>query len=266
MPTNRPSGPILNYSQMANSLMRGAGNALLAPARGYMQQAPQAPNSLGLLGQIHNAIDPVQAFGGYGGLLAMALPPGGVGMKPMRGYHHTSADFEKFSPAASRDRQGAVYFSPHPNKGFNNMHQFWADLRAGKAYDTRGNPISKQLVEMFESGKLSEQQSLAVRARIDEAAKAGNVSGSKIIPADIDMKNPFVFKGKTKSDITLLSQQKVKELTEKGYDGAISYNSDGSIFEIAAFKPGSVKSATTGKTMLGLGGAGVAAGLFGRDE
>lgn len=53
----------------------------LAPAKGYLAQAPQAPKSMGLLGQIHNAIDPVNMLGGYGGLLAMGLPPGKPGGK-----------------------------------------------------------------------------------------------------------------------------------------------------------------------------------------
>jgi hypothetical protein len=52
------------------------GDLTLAPARAYMAEAPKAPLSMGLLGDIHNAIDPVNAFGGYGGLAAMALPPG----------------------------------------------------------------------------------------------------------------------------------------------------------------------------------------------
>jgi hypothetical protein len=47
-----------------------------APYRAMEAQAPKAPSSMGVLGDIHNAIDPVQAMGGYGGLLAMALPPG----------------------------------------------------------------------------------------------------------------------------------------------------------------------------------------------
>lgn len=50
---------------------------LTAPARG-MAAMPSEQNmeQLGLLGKIHKAIDPVQAFGGYGSLTAMALPPG----------------------------------------------------------------------------------------------------------------------------------------------------------------------------------------------
>lgn len=61
-----------DYSALAEFLLGTA----QAPARAFMAQAPKAPSSLGLLGDIHNAIDPVQAFGGYGGLMAMALPPG----------------------------------------------------------------------------------------------------------------------------------------------------------------------------------------------
>ena len=49
---------------------------LTMPAQAYMAQSPKAPPSMGLLGQIHNAIDPVGLLGGYGGLAAMALPFG----------------------------------------------------------------------------------------------------------------------------------------------------------------------------------------------
>jgi hypothetical protein len=52
-----------------------------APARG-MTAAPQTGQLPGLLGRIHDAIDPVQAMGGYGNLAAMALPPGAPKVKP----------------------------------------------------------------------------------------------------------------------------------------------------------------------------------------
>lgn len=57
-----------------NSLWKAMQEGFLAPARAYMAQSPKGPP--GLLGDIHRAIDPVNAFGGYGGLLAMAVPPG----------------------------------------------------------------------------------------------------------------------------------------------------------------------------------------------
>lgn len=63
-----------DYRKMAEDLF-------LAPARGWLSQAPKAPPSMGLLGDIHNAIDPVNVFSGYGGLLAMALPPGATAPK-----------------------------------------------------------------------------------------------------------------------------------------------------------------------------------------
>jgi hypothetical protein len=55
--------------------MPGLLDYFFAPGRAMMAQPPQT-QGLGLLGSIHRAIDPVKAFGGYGGLLAMALPPG----------------------------------------------------------------------------------------------------------------------------------------------------------------------------------------------
>ena len=66
---------------------------LFAPADAYNAQAPKAPQSMGVMGQIHNAIDPVQAFGGYGGLMAMALPPGMT-----RAYHGTAAEIGEANP------------------------------------------------------------------------------------------------------------------------------------------------------------------------
>src|SRR5262245_18718314 len=50
---------------------------LTAPARAMVAQ-PRKRNIPGILGRIHEAIDPVQAFAGYGGMLAMALHPGRV--------------------------------------------------------------------------------------------------------------------------------------------------------------------------------------------
>jgi hypothetical protein len=47
-----------------------------APARGMTAQPPQANLGGGMIEKLHNALDPVQAMGGYGNLAAMALPPG----------------------------------------------------------------------------------------------------------------------------------------------------------------------------------------------
>ena len=73
MPTRAPGPPIADYGSLAEFL--------LGPARAYAARPPQT-QSLGLLGDIHNAIDPVQAFGGYGGLLAMATPFGAETPRP----------------------------------------------------------------------------------------------------------------------------------------------------------------------------------------
>jgi hypothetical protein len=47
-----------------------------APARAMTAQPPKANLGGGLLEKLHNAVDPVQALGGYGNMAAMALPPG----------------------------------------------------------------------------------------------------------------------------------------------------------------------------------------------
>jgi hypothetical protein len=53
-----------------------------APARAMTAQPPQANLGGGMIEKLHNALDPVQAMGGYGNMMAMALPPG---VKPIRG-------------------------------------------------------------------------------------------------------------------------------------------------------------------------------------
>ena len=50
----------------------------LAPANAMMAQPPKANLGGGLMEKLHNAIDPVQAFGGYGNMMAMALPMGRI--------------------------------------------------------------------------------------------------------------------------------------------------------------------------------------------
>src|SRR3990167_8851162 len=69
-----------NILMYAPSLLKALERVALAPARGYLAQSPQADFGGGWLGnaltQAHKNIDPVNAMGGYGGLLAMALPPG----------------------------------------------------------------------------------------------------------------------------------------------------------------------------------------------
>lgn len=51
----------------------------LAPARGMSATPSHNLDALGIWGKIHKAIDPVQAFGGYGNIAAMALPGGTPG-------------------------------------------------------------------------------------------------------------------------------------------------------------------------------------------
>jgi hypothetical protein len=52
-----------------------------APARAMTAQPPKANLGGGMIEKLHNAIDPVQAMGGYGNLAAMALPPGAPKVK-----------------------------------------------------------------------------------------------------------------------------------------------------------------------------------------
>jgi hypothetical protein len=57
MPTRPPGNQPVDYGEMAD--------LLLAPARLMTMQGPKMP---GMWGKIHDAIDPVQAFGGYGNM------------------------------------------------------------------------------------------------------------------------------------------------------------------------------------------------------
>lgn len=72
-----------DYKKMVEELF-------LAPAKAYSAQSPTANFGGGLLGNFltkaHQAIDPVNSLGGYGGLLAMALPPGAGKISGMKSY------------------------------------------------------------------------------------------------------------------------------------------------------------------------------------
>jgi hypothetical protein len=63
-----------------------------APARGMTAQPPKANLGGGMIEKLHNALDPVQAMGGYGNLAAMALPPGAPKMPKMAGNFKTTPD------------------------------------------------------------------------------------------------------------------------------------------------------------------------------
>jgi hypothetical protein len=68
MPTRAPGNSTYNYGEMVD--------LLLGPARVMTMQGPEMP---GMWGKLHNAIDPVQAFGGYGNMAGAIM--GGPGAK-----------------------------------------------------------------------------------------------------------------------------------------------------------------------------------------
>jgi hypothetical protein len=74
-----------------------------APARGMTAQPPKANLGGGMIEKLHNAIDPVQAMGGYGNLAAMALPPGAP-RAAKTFYHGTPTPFDKFDPSKAGTR------------------------------------------------------------------------------------------------------------------------------------------------------------------
>lgn len=98
-------------------------NAFTAPARGMTAMPPKANLGGGLLEMLHNKLDPVQAFGGYGALAAMALPPG---VRPKVGasfeslgsdlgtlYHAGKSKVVQVDPAKLQSRDSGFY-----GKGF----------------------------------------------------------------------------------------------------------------------------------------------------
>jgi hypothetical protein len=185
-----------NYQAMANQLMGWLGDATLAPARAYMAQAPKAPSSMGLLGDIHNAIDPVQAFGGYGGLAAMALPPGGP---TTRLYHGTTnSELRAFNPKHSGEELG-------PHLGTADQ----ANRRIGGEFAVRDNPYQTPSI-------------VPLNARFKNPLELDD-------PFLWSANNPAMHKalekaGFTKAEISnLKSPSDIKRLlTSKGYD-AIKY-------------------------------------------
>src|SRR3990167_10976222 len=95
-----------NILMYAPSLLKALERVALAPARGYLAQSPQANFGGGWLGnaltQAHKAIDPVNAMGGYGGLLAMALPPGTAKM-PVKMFDWTPGGGTKFAKVGNTE-------------------------------------------------------------------------------------------------------------------------------------------------------------------
>ena len=75
-----------------------------APARA-MSYVPQQQDmeALGMWGQVHQAIDPVQAFGGYGNTALMGLMPSArtPQPRPIKGYHGTRGEWSKFDMTKS---------------------------------------------------------------------------------------------------------------------------------------------------------------------
>ncbi len=112
---------LLDYNALANFIFK--------PAEWYNAQAPKAPPSMGIMGDIHNAIDPVQAFGGYGGLTAMALPPGKApsGLPVLR-----RAGAEVGEDLTALSRQGHVY------RGMTKT-EFDATVGSGNGIKSRGD-------------------------------------------------------------------------------------------------------------------------------
>lgn len=207
-------------------------SAFLAPANAMMAQPPKANLGGGLLERLHNAIDPVQAMGGYGSLAAMALPPGAKSPTAnyptmVRAYHGTRQQIpERFDLRYAGNERG-VFFTPDPET---------ASRYAG-------------------------YRQPHVAPKYDE-----NFRGANVIPVDIDLKNAALI------DVRKLARNKGKtelydgENIRKAISAARSHKKDfvvvrgiddvgGSADQIIALNPkGRVKNAITGETMFGMAG------------
>jgi len=203
------------------------------PARAYFAQSPEPPKTNSLLGDMllkaHGLIDPVNSFGGYGGLLGMALPMGSAPKAalpelPLRAYHGTKADFATFDLNRAKPFEPGVFFSPDPET---------ASLYAGYS----------------DSPWVSQSQ----------------FKGAKVVPVDIDLKNAAIVdyrklnSGKTTNYGPAKVRDAIMLARKKGKDFVILRgleDTGGTHDQIVALNPkGRVRNALTGETMFG--GAGV---------
>lgn len=206
----------MDYSTLAKWLL---GN-WDAPARAYMAPAPQAPPSMGLLGRIHNAIDPVNAMGGYGGLMAMALPPGKPVKMDMPLFHGSPTmrpgdafDFAKQS-AAPRTDPGylgrGMYFTP----------QEWIAKHYAKS--PQGGGVGNVIKGYAPEGRFLD-------VTYDENYIANLNSAAK----DLGIKERFGDPNWAEAFGTAARKA--------GYDGARGLNTDGTVAEVAIYDPTRVR-------------------------
>ena len=212
----------------------------LAPARAMAAQSPEIPETGSGLGNIlldmHRAIDPVGAFGGYGNMAAMALPPGasratpkigpsfqkwfekskivGPEGKPLRMYHGTKSDFEQFDLS----KTGAS-----------------DDGLVGKGFYFTSNP--------------AEASGYALNSQF------GKGGVPNVRPVHVAMKNPYVIKhgvlpdGRTireihKGGINSKAGNAIRKLAEDaGHDGVVFADNEGNVRHAVAFRTEQIKSA-----------------------
>lgn len=147
----------------------------LAPARGWVAQSPEAPmqrlkNEGGLLGELAYSLDPVSAFGGYGGLAAMAFPPGSPKWNPQTlyrgapnknlvkdyiGSRNTSVgNWFTNDPSVAMEYAPSSFGKPDQTKVFKaNIRGDGKELNLAGDYPTSGGPELKALQKAFRGMK-----------------------------------------------------------------------------------------------------------------
>jgi hypothetical protein len=192
-------------------------SAFTAPYRAMEAQAPQAPQSMGLIGRIHNAIDPVQAMGGYGGLLAMALPPGKPVKMDMPLFHGSPT--LKSGPAFEAGRSAAA---PRTDPGYLGRAMYFTPqewIAKHYAKPAKGGVGAGNVVR----GRAKEGKFLDVTYDENYIQNLNNTAEK------LGIKERFGDPG--------WSDAFGNAARKEGYDGARGLNLDGTVAEVAIFDP-----------------------------
>jgi hypothetical protein len=192
-----------------------------APARGMTAQPPKANLGGGMIEKLHNAIDPVQAMGGYGNLAAMALPPGAP--RTIRGFHGTKGDWSKFDMGKSqREAYGSgMHIAADPALANMFSRQFKEGGTVMPVEMNLTNPASQAVYKKF-----------AEKHNYDPKATSKALKDAGYDSVEYNHGN-FYWAGE---------------------DGALVQSRPGQDKAYAVLQPGRVKSALTGETLFGATG------------
>jgi hypothetical protein len=238
---------------LANMLKSGLGSAA-----NWLDKRPEAPDMLSPLG-----------LAGMGSAPVGALASGAIRRErpPLRGYHGTSEPIERFDPNIRGETTGAesakraFWFTKSPDLASDyavlagngplaamerRLGEFEAKARAGHELTA---PESAEARELYAARDNK-------RAQVERGD--GVMEGANVVPVDLMFKNPLEhdFGGKP------YREESYAALLEKalagGNDGVVFRNTYDPAFPLngreltdiyGAYVPGTVRSATTGKTL-----------------